>query len=136
MRLREPLPDDTGQHACALAFISDLGVVYSARRPGAARRPMSGASLDHALWLHRPVPANEWLLFPGWPASNSSARGLATGTLHAADGTLAASMTQEAILRPTGESGLADRRCRVSASGRGDAAVDRDDGPGDVPAGA
>lgn len=102
VRLREPLPDDSGQHACALAFISDLGVVYSARKPGAARRPVSGASLDHALWLHRPVRADEWLLFSVWPASNSSARGLATGTLHTADGTLAASMTQEAILRPTG----------------------------------
>lgn len=102
IRLREPLPGDSSLHACALAFISDLGVVYSARIPGAAHRPLSGASLDHALWLHRPVSANEWLLFSVGPASNSSARGLATGTLHTADGTLAASLTQEALLRPTG----------------------------------
>ena len=102
VRLKEKLPDDCDLHACAITFISDIGVVRGARIPGSAHWPLSGASLDHALWLHRPASANEWLLFSVEPASNSGARGLARGTLHAQDGTLVASIGQEAILRPAG----------------------------------
>jgi acyl-CoA thioesterase-2 len=102
VRLREPLPDDAGLHACALAYISDLGVVSSARIPGSASRPLSGASLDHALWLHRPTSANDWLLFSVEPSTNAGRRGLATGTLHIQGGPLVASVAQEAILRPAG----------------------------------
>jgi acyl-CoA thioesterase-2 len=102
VRLRQPLPDDPGLHACGLAFLSDMGVVSSARMPGSAHRPLSGASLDHALWLHRPASVNQWLLFSVGPATNAGRRGLATGTLHSEDGPLVASIAQEAILRPAG----------------------------------
>lgn len=102
IRLTEPVPDDPGVLACAATFISDIGMVRGARAPGTAHRPLSGASLDHALWLHRSVPGTEWLLFPAVPATNSGARGLAHGTLHTEDGALVASVTQEAILRPAG----------------------------------
>lgn len=102
VRCTEALPEDEGLHACAIAFVSDIGMVRAARQPGSVHRPLTGASLDHALWLHRPAPASQWLLLSVGPANNSGARGLATGTLHTQDGTLIASLAQEAILRPSG----------------------------------
>lgn len=102
IRVTDPLPDDPGVLACAVTFISDVGMVRSARAPGTGHRPLSGASLDHALWLHRPVPGNGWLLLAAEPASNFGGRGVAHGALYADDGTLVASVFQEAILRPAG----------------------------------
>lgn len=102
VRSRERLPDDPVAHACALAFMSDIGMVRAARTPGSAHRPLSGASLDHALWLHRPARADQWLLFSAAATTNAGARGLASGTLHTDDGVLVASVSQEAILRPSG----------------------------------
>ena len=97
------LPDDPVLHACVLAFMSDMGVVGSARAPTSTLPKMfMGASLDHAVWFHRPVRADEWLLFSVEPTSNSGARGLARGTFHTADGALVASIAQEALLRSTG----------------------------------
>ena len=100
VRVREPLPDDLAMHACALAFISDMGVVGSARAPNSTAG-FGGASLDHAVWFHRPVRADDWLLFSVDPLTNHGARGLAKGTMHTRDGTLVASIAQEALLRPT-----------------------------------
>jgi acyl-CoA thioesterase II len=102
VRLAEPLPEDPSVQACALTFMSDIGMVRAARVPGARHQSLSGASLDHALWLHRPELSTGWLLMSAQPACNVASRGLAVGTLHAQDGTLAASMSQEAVLRPTG----------------------------------
>jgi acyl-CoA thioesterase II len=103
VRVRAPLPDDPALHACALTFISDMGVVGSARKHMTNDwRQMMGASLDHAMWFHRPARADEWLLFDVVPASNAGARGLARGTMHTADGVLVASISQEALLRPAG----------------------------------
>lgn len=99
VRTKEPLPDDPALHACALAFCSDMGVVGSARARSA---PFVGASLDHAVWFHRPARLDEWILFSVEPASNSGARGLARGTMHTAQGVLVASIAQEALLRDTG----------------------------------
>jgi len=102
VRVGGTLPDDPQLHACALAFISDMGVVGSARPNVADMRAFMGASLDHAVWFHRPFRADEWLLFDVGPVSNYGARGLARGTMHTADGVLVASIQQEALLRPTG----------------------------------
>jgi acyl-CoA thioesterase-2 len=83
--------------------MSDMGVVAGARAPTSTLPPMfMGASLDHAVWFHRPVRADRWLLFDVQPVSNFGARGLAVGTFRTADGTLIASVTQEALLRNTG----------------------------------
>jgi acyl-CoA thioesterase-2 len=83
-----------------LAFISDMGVVSSARAPGGPPlTQLTGASLDHAMWFHRPARADEWLLFDVEPVSNAGARGLARGSLHTVDGVLVASIVQEALLR-------------------------------------
>ena len=101
LRTKAPLPDDPALHRCALAYFSDIGVVGSARAPGSTL-PFGGASLDHAIWFHRPARADEWILFTVDPASNAGARGLAIGTMHTADGTLVATIAQEALLRGTG----------------------------------
>jgi acyl-CoA thioesterase II len=106
VRVRDDLPDDAALHACCLAFMSDMGVVGSARAPNSSAQPFMGASLDHAVWFHRPVRADQWLLFDVEPVSNFGARGLARGTFHSQDGVLVASITQEALLRPAGTTPL------------------------------
>src|SRR5262249_5081045 len=103
VRARSPLPDDPSLHRCVVAFMSDMGVVAGARGPESTLpRMFMGASLDHAVWFHRPFRADEWLLFDVKPSTNYGARGLAQGTFHTRDGVLVASMTQEALLRSTG----------------------------------
>lgn len=106
VRVRDELPDDPAVHACCLAFMSDMGVVGSARSPNSTAQPFSGASLDHAVWFHRPARADDWILFDVEPVSNFGARGLARGTMHTRDGVLLASITQEALLRPAGTTPL------------------------------
>ena len=103
IKTKATLPDDPVLHRCALAFFSDIGVVGSALAPETSISPkFGGASLDHAVWFHRPVRADEWILFSVDPVSNASARGLAIGTMHTRDGVLVASVAQEALLRGTG----------------------------------
>ena len=101
VRTREPLPDDPSLHACVLTFMSDMGVVGSARSPESSSVMFAGASLDHAVWFHRRARADQWLLFSVDPVSNAGARGLARGTFHDERGLLVASIAQEALLRPT-----------------------------------
>jgi acyl-CoA thioesterase-2 len=105
-RTNGPLPDDPALHACVLAFASDMGTVSAARAPSAGEdmwatftRFMS-ASLDHAIWFHRPVRADEWILMDLRAISNHGARGLAMGTMHTQDGVLGVSIAQEALIRP------------------------------------
>ena len=103
IRVRERLPDDPFVHVSMLTFFSDMGVVRSARAPGSGLPSrFMGASLDHAVWFHRPARADEWLLFSVDPATNFGSRGLARGTMHTRDGVLVASIVQEALLRETG----------------------------------
>ena len=102
LRAREVTDADPALHACVLAFLSDMAVVSSARAPGSTVGRFGGASLDHAMWFHRPARADEWLLFSVDPVSNAGARGLALGTLHDRAGVRVASIAQEALLRPTG----------------------------------
>jgi acyl-CoA thioesterase II len=100
VRLREEIdPDDWSMHQAALTFVSDLAVVGSARAPGSTAG-FGGASLDHAVWFHRPVQVDQWLLFSVDPVTNYGARGLARGTFQREDGTLVASLAQECLLRP------------------------------------
>ncbi len=100
IRLREAIdPDDDAMHVAALTFVSDLAVIGSARAPKSTAG-WGGASLDHAVWFHRPVRVDHWLLFSVEPMTNFGARGLARGTFQRLDGTLVASLTQECLLRP------------------------------------
>jgi acyl-CoA thioesterase-2 len=57
------------------------------------------ASLDHAMWFHRPFRADGWLLYDQHTPSTSNARGLATGSIYTADGQLAVTVVQEGLLR-------------------------------------
>jgi acyl-CoA thioesterase-2 len=100
------LPDDPALHQCVLAFASDMGVVSAARVPVAGEAEWErfmGASLDHAVWFHRPIRADDWILFDLRTVSSYGARGLAAGTMHARDGTLGVSIAQEALIRPVAE---------------------------------
>ena len=99
-RTREPIEDDPVLRACALTFISDLGLVSSARPPGGGRPgPGGAASLDHSLWLHRPSDPHRWHLYDAVAITHSDARGLARGSIHRDDGTLIASIAQESLWR-------------------------------------
>jgi len=102
VRTRGALPDDRALHACVLTYISDMGAVLAARK--ALRIPWSGgmaASLDHALWFHRWIRPDGWVLFDLRPLSNAGSRGLVVGTMHDEAGVHGASMTQEALIRET-----------------------------------
>jgi acyl-CoA thioesterase-2 len=100
VRTRTRVPDDRALHACLLTFVSDMGAVYAAAIPvGGKLGTVMGASLDHAVWFHRPVRLDDWVLFDLRPLSNAGSRGLVQGTFHTRDGVLAASVVQEALVR-------------------------------------
>ena len=101
-RCTSPFGDDAADHAQAIAFLSDFGMTRAAREPHAhladdARR--QSVSLDHSVWFHRQVRADQWLLSELVPISTGRGRGLAIGTLRTQDGTLAVSYAQEVLLR-------------------------------------
>ena len=99
-RSREPVEDDPVLRACALTFVSDLGMVSTARPPGHLQPgPGGAASLDHALWLHRPVDPNEWHCYDAVAVSHADARGLAFGAITDVEGRLVASVAQESLWR-------------------------------------
>jgi acyl-CoA thioesterase-2 len=100
VRLAEPIGPDPALQACALTFVSDMGVVVSARAPQDRGRRAPMASIDHAVWFHRPFDVAEWHLFSVDPVSNYGARGLARASLHSSDGRLVASIAQEVLMRP------------------------------------
>jgi acyl-CoA thioesterase II len=105
IRIDGKLPDDPLVHACALTFASDmtlLDAVLSTHGEVWGPGGYIGASLDHALWFHRPFRADEWLLYDCTSPSASGARGLANGRLYTADGRLVASAVQEGLLRRIG----------------------------------
>ena len=96
------LPDDANLHQAALAYLSDYTILESIyRRHGIAwsHPGLKSASLDHAMWFHRPFRADEWLLFVQDSPSASGARGFNRGLIYAQDGTLIASSAQEGLIR-------------------------------------
>ena len=102
MRARGPLPDDPAVHRAALAYISDLTIQESILRAHgiAWTRPgLKVASLDHAMWWHRPGRIDDWLLYVQKSPSARGGRGLATGRIYTADGMLVASVAQEIMVR-------------------------------------
>jgi acyl-CoA thioesterase-2 len=97
VRAVTPLPDDPMVHACALTYVSDLGSGFGQVR--VAGLPAGGPSIDHSLWFHEPIRADEWMLLELWPLKAASARGVYGGSLRAEDGRLGVVITQEMLLR-------------------------------------
>jgi acyl-CoA thioesterase-2 len=96
------LPDDPAIHRCVLAYASDFTLLDTALLPhrrSVFDRDIMAASLDHALWFHRPFRADEWLLYSQDGPNLHGARGFARGLIFSADGTLVASVAQEGLLR-------------------------------------
>jgi acyl-CoA thioesterase-2 len=103
MRLPSGAGASTAEEACLLAYLSDYWLAGTAAVPHVLPMPGPGlfmASLDHAMWFHRPGRVADWLLFQCESPSAQAGRGLARGLIYAEDGTLVASVAQEALLRP------------------------------------
>lgn len=112
IRFAGPLPeDDAVLCRCLLAYASDMGLVSTAVLPHVTHLPrdrVQMASLDHALWIHRPVSLDGWILFHKHTSTAEGARGLVHAAFYDAGGTLLASVSQEGLAREmlrTGETG-------------------------------
>ncbi|HKI74244.1 MAG TPA: acyl-CoA thioesterase II [Pseudomonadales bacterium] len=101
LRASSPLPDDAALHQCILAYASDMGILSTCTLPH-GKSFMSGlmtASLDHAMWFHRPFRVDEWILFAQDSPVSGGSRGFNRGTMFTRDGTLIASVAQEGLIR-------------------------------------
>jgi acyl-CoA thioesterase-2 len=100
LRADGKLPNDPLLHACLVAYASDMTLLDTIMLPhGLIWSEGSQASLDHAMWFHRPFRADEWLLYDQSSPTAAGARGLATGTIFTRDGALAVSVVQEGLIR-------------------------------------
>ena len=99
-RVAGELTDDPVVHAAALTFVSDLTLLSAGfARLGGGWPDFIGASLDHAVWFHRPVRADDWLLYETDSPAASSGRALCFGQIWAADGAHVATVAQEGLIR-------------------------------------
>ena len=102
------LPDDPAIHQCVLAYASDMTLLDSsliAHGRTVFERSIQAASLDHALWFHRPFRADEWLLYSQDSPSASGARGFSRGLIFTRGGQLVASVAQEGLVRSRADLG-------------------------------
>jgi acyl-CoA thioesterase II len=97
VRAMAELPDDPLVHACALAYVSDLGSGFG--QVDVEGLPAGGPSVDHSIWFHEPIRADEWMLLELWPLKARSARGVYHGSLRSRTGVLGAVFAQEMLLR-------------------------------------
>lgn len=96
------LPDDPCLHHRLLAYVSDYYLLATAVRPHRVElghRALPAISVDHAVWFHRPVRVDEWLLYAIDSPSASGARGFTRASIFTRDGTLIASTAQEGLMR-------------------------------------
>jgi acyl-CoA thioesterase-2 len=96
------LPDDPVLHACIVTYASDMTLLDTTLLPFGMAWDSPGiqmASLDHAMWFHRPFRADDWLLYQQRAISTGAARGLAGGAIFSSDGRLAISVVQEGLAR-------------------------------------
>jgi acyl-CoA thioesterase II len=101
VRVAGELPDVPTLHQAALAYTSDLTLLGASTVPHGVLVGFNvqAASLDHAMWFHRPFRADRWLLYDQVSPSASGALGLSTGRLFQ-DGRLVATVAQEGLIRP------------------------------------
>ena len=108
IRANGKLPDVPLLHQCVVAYASDMTLLDTATLPHgipwAFMNPeYQMASLDHAMWFHRPLRADEWLLYVEESPSSSGARGFTMGHMFTRDGRLVVSVAQEGLIRPLGK---------------------------------
>jgi acyl-CoA thioesterase-2 len=104
LRATDPLPDDDELHRCLLAYVSDYYLLNTSMRPHALQflsKNLVIASIDHAMWFHRPMRVDEWFVHVLDSPSASGCRGFARGSIYTRGGELAASTAQEGLLRIT-----------------------------------
>jgi acyl-CoA thioesterase-2 len=100
------LPADPLLHACVVTYASDMSLFDAILRPHRVRwgdPNFMGATIDHCMWFHRPVRADDWLLFDMDSPVATGARGMARGSLFDREGRLVVSMVQEGLARLVGE---------------------------------
>jgi acyl-CoA thioesterase II len=105
IRVAGEVPGDAVTNACLLTYVSDLTLLAVSLVPHGVMitsPELQPASLDHAMWFHRPFRADEWLLYDQHSPSANGARGLALGRVFTADGVLVATIAQEGLIRPVG----------------------------------
>ncbi len=96
------VPDELSLHQCILAYASDFGLLGTSMLPHGvsfAQKEMQVASIDHAMWFHRPFRVDEWLLYDMDSPSASQGRGFNRGNIYNQRGELVASVCQEALIR-------------------------------------
>ena len=101
-RAQAPIGSDAHMHQVILAYASDMNLLSTGMRPHRVQWQTPGfqsASLDHAMWFHRPVNFNNWHLYAQDSPSASGGRGFIRGSIYAEDGTLVASVAQEGLMR-------------------------------------
>jgi acyl-CoA thioesterase II len=101
-RAEGTMPDDPILHQAVLAYASDYGLLVTALLPhglSLMSRGLQAASLDHAVFFHRPFRVDEWLLYAMDAPAAAGARGFTRGTIFSRDGTVVASTVQEGLLR-------------------------------------
>ena len=102
IRTTARLPDDPAIHQCVLAYASDMTLLDASLVPHGRtlfEKEFMAASLDHALWLHRPFRADDWLLYAQDSPNLHGSRGFSRGLIFTRDGTLVASVAQEGLVR-------------------------------------
>lgn len=101
MRTTATLPDSDELQLAMLCYMSDMDFMSTTTQPHIIKREhIIGASLDHAMWFHRPFRADEWLLFAKESPNASGARGFVRGHFFTKDGELVATAAQECLIRP------------------------------------
>ncbi len=106
LRAAAPVEGDLALHQQLLAFVSDNNILVTALRPHGVSFLAPGmqiATIDHAIWFHRPFRIDEWLLYQIDSPSASNGRGFSRGRVYQRDGTLVASVSQEGLIRQRSE---------------------------------
>ncbi|MFZ0729759.1 MAG: acyl-CoA thioesterase II [Methylovirgula sp.] len=107
IRASGALPDDPAVHRAVLAYLSDMTLLDAALVAHGRtifEPDLQVASLDHALWFHRPFRADQWLLYAQDSPNSGGARGLTRGLIYDRNGSLVASVAQEGLIRLRGKS--------------------------------
>ncbi|MSQ68919.1 MAG: acyl-CoA thioesterase II [Gammaproteobacteria bacterium] len=102
VKTSEALPDEPDMHRAVLAYLSDYGLIWTLLGHhgfSLGNQKLVIASLDHAMWFHRPFRVDEWLLYHCEGVASTGARGLARGAFYTREGELVVSVAQEGLMR-------------------------------------